>query len=424
MRNQIKVAIVGVGNCASSLVQGLNFYKDEDQTRIPGVMLADIGGYFPKDVKVVAAFDVDYRKIGRPLFDAIFQSPNCTPTFAQSGGRHGHSYPFNPIVRPAPIMDGVACHMLDYPEDQAFRDYRWAYENKRINQEESSKIERQIAKSEIIKHLKENEVDIIINYLPVGSQVATEWWAEICIETGISFLNCIPVFIASNPEWEAKFIEAGIPLIGDDMRSQFGASILSAILQETLLARGHEIDVHIQQNSGGNTDFLNMVDKDRLKSKKISKTNVITSQSALQGYTDKPNSVHAGPSEYIRHYKDNKVATFRIEAKGFGGAPVIIDARLSVIDSPNSAGVVLDAIRHLKVAREMGIVGALRGPSAYTQKTPPLQMKTRDAQRECELLANRQLSDLTSLQLKGSAKEDQAFAYGGNGIFGGSDVNG
>lgn len=400
---RIRVAIVGVGNCASALVQGLAYYKNHNQDSIPGVMLGNIGGYRPNSIDVAAAFDVDYRKVGKHLSKAIYEKPNCT--FQITDEFHVRDgLEEDPIVRPAPIMDGVAPHMYDYSADEAFRDYRWAFNNSYLSPAEFARIEHLISKESIKKELKEQKVDIVINYLPVGSQVATEFWAEICLETGISFLNCIPVFIASDPNWEKRFYDAGIPIVGDDMRSQFGASILSAVLQQLAIERGHTVNVHIQQNSGGNTDFLNMSDKSRLASKKISKTNVITSQSTLQGYTDKPNSIHAGPSEYIRYYQDNKVATFRLELEGFGGAPVTLDARLSVIDSPNSAGVVIDAIRHLQVAREMGIAGSLRGPSAYTQKTPPVQMLTSEAREECVALANRRFTDHTLAQCKDTAK--------------------
>jgi myo-inositol-1-phosphate synthase len=271
--------------------------------------------------------------------------------------------------------------MNDWPEDEAFR----------LSDAETV---------DIIKVLKETQPDVLINYCPVGSQKATEFYVNAALELGIPFLNCIPVFIASDPKWEQKFIEKKLPIIGDDMRSQVGASIISAVLQELFLERGHTIDVHVQQNTGGNTDFLNMTDQSRLKSKKISKTNVISSQSELQGYVDKPNSIHAGPSEYVRFFKDQKVAHFHIEAKGFGNSPVVFDARLSVIDSPNSAGVVIDAIRFLKVAHEMKMCGSIDGPSAFTQKTPKIQMKTSDAYKECLALSKRELTEITKRNLR------------------------
>jgi myo-inositol-1-phosphate synthase len=250
-------------------------------------------------------------------------------------------------------------------------------------------------KKKLSNILLENKVDVLINYLPVGSQLATEFWANIAIENKISFVNCIPVFIASNKEWEKKFYDNKTTIIGDDMRSQFGASILSQMLQELAFERGHKVKAHIQRNVGGNTDFLNMEDKSRLSSKKISKENVIKSQNEIRNISIDGSFLHAGPSEYIAYYGDNKVANFRLELEGFGGAPVILDAQLSVQDSPNSAGVVIDAIRYIKVANELGIYGALKGPSAFTQKTPPKQMMFVDALKECEALANRQYTDST-----------------------------
>jgi myo-inositol-1-phosphate synthase len=234
--------------------------------------------------------------------------------------------------------------------------------------------------------------------MPVGSQKATEHYAQASIDAGVSFLNCMPVFIASNPEWEAKFIEAGIPLLGDDMKSQVGASILSQMFQELLFDRGAEIDYHGQYNQGSNTDFLTMEDKQRLASKKVSKENVIRAQNDLRGVALRDGQLYAGPSVYVPRGNDEKVAFFDIRARGFGDFPIKIDVRLSVEDSPNSSGVVIDAIRYLKTAREMGIVGSLRGPSAFTQKTPAQQMTMQDAMAECELLANRQLSPITSRQ--------------------------
>ena len=254
-------------------------------------------------------------------------------------------------------------------------------------------------RSDIVAQLRQHEAEVLINYLPVGSQLATEFYAEICLELGISLVNCIPVFIASDPQWEQRFVEAGIPIIGDDMRSQFGASIVSQMLQELAFERGHHVKAHIQRNVGGNTDFLNMEDKARLKSKKISKENVIRAQNDIRGISTHDSFLHAGPSEYIAYYGDNKVANFRLELEGFMGSPVILDAQLSVQDSPNSAGVVIDAIRYVYVAREMGLVGALRGPSASTQKTPPEQMMFSDAIYECHALANRKLTDSTRRQL-------------------------
>jgi myo-inositol-1-phosphate synthase len=246
----------------------------------------------------------------------------------------------------------------------------------------------------VVQILKDSNADILLNYMPVGSQIATEFYAQACLGAGVAFLNCIPVFIASNPAWEQKFIDAGLPLIGDDMRSQVGASIMSQVLQELAFDRGAVVKYHQQINIGGNSDFLNMMSQERLASKKISKENVIRAQNDLRGIPVDDESLFAGPSTWIPYLKDNKVAHFRIELEGFGGAPIEIDAKLSVQDSENSAGVVIDAIRYLKVAREMGVVGALRGPSAWTQKTPPQQMQYADAKAECYALANRDLEGL------------------------------
>lgn len=376
--SKIKIGIIGVGNCASSLVQALKYYSENEAES--GLMMPNIGDYVPKDIEVVCAFDVDERKVGKNLNEAIYAAPNCTMDLC-----HVNKDEFLILVHSSPRLDGVSDHMLKEHENYSFRPVPH-------NQE--------LTPEEIVNIVNKSGVDILINYLPVGSQQATEFWAQVCIETGVSFLNCIPVFIASNPQWEYKFIQAGIPLIGDDMKSEFGASILSQVLQELAFARGHRVKAHIQRNVGGNTDFLNMENKDRLSSKKISKENVIKSQNTIRGLSTQGSFLHAGPSEYIRYYGDNKVANFRLELEGLMGSPVVLDAQLSVQDSPNSAGVVIDAIRYLKVARELGIVGALRGPSAFTQKTPPLQMTMENAQAECRALSNRELTNVTNQQVQ------------------------
>ena len=370
---KIRVAIVGVGNCANSLYQGLTYYAGytAGQER-DGVMKSRIGGYSVADIEVVAAFDIDKRKVGRCFREAMWAKPNCTPEYEPN-------VPDGPIVQMGPVLDGVPRLMKDYPDDEAFRPA------------DKDPVD-------VYQILIDRKVDILINYLPVGSQKATEWYVEQCLNARVSLLNCIPVFIASNPEWEQKFIDAGIPLVGDDMKSQFGASIMSQMLQELAFARGLNVDCHIQRNVGGNTDFLNMVDQSRLKFKKISKENVIRSQHILRGVDPNESFLHAGPSEYIRYYGDNKVANFRIEMSGFLGSPVILDAQLSVIDSPNSGGVVIDAVRYLKVAREMGIVGALRGPSAFTQKTPPQQLMFSETMYECTALSERRFTRFTKNQ--------------------------
>ena len=368
----INVAIVGVGNCACSLYQGFTYYKDKET--VSGLVKASIGGYSIHDIRVVAAFDVDTRKVGKCFKAAMLSPPNCTPLFVQD-----KDLPDGPHVMMGRVLDGVADHMTTYPEDEGFQ----------VSTADTV---------DVVHVLKSKEVDILINYLPVGSQQATEFYTECCLDAKVSLLNCIPVFIASNPEWEQKFIRAGIPLIGDDMKSQFGASILSQMFQELAFSRGHHVTCHIQRNVGGNTDFLNMTDKTRTVSKKISKENVIRSQNVIRDAPMDDSYYHAGPSEYIRHYKDNKIAHFHLEMEGFMGSPVTLDAQLSVIDSPNSAGVVMDAIRYLKVAREMGIRGSLRGPSAFTQKTPPQALTYHQTLDECEALANRTWTTLTKTQ--------------------------
>lgn len=371
MSKKIRVAIAGVGNCASALVQGVHFYKDHEEDNIPGVMFARIGGYHPADIEFVAAFDVDRRKVGRPLGEAIFAAPNCARVFCSG-------VPAGPLVQMAPVFDGVSQHMLDEPERRSFR----------ISNEQPV---------DVAQVLRDTKADILLNYLPVGSQIATEFLADCCLEAGVSLLNCIPVFIASDPVWEQKFIDAGIPIVGDDMRSQVGASVMSQVLQELAFDRGAVVKYHQQINIGGNTDFLNMMNQDRLASKKTSKENVIRAQNDIRGIPVDDDALFAGPSTFIPYLKDNKVAHFRIEMEGFGGAPIEIDAKLSVQDSENSAGVVIDAIRYLKVAREEGVVGALRGPSAWTQKTPPQQLPYGEAKAECEAFAVR---DLEHLKLK------------------------
>ena len=362
----IKVCIVGIGNCASSLYQGLHYYS-VNNIENEGIMSIDIGGYKPEHIQVVAAIDVDKRKVGKSLKNAIFSKPNCTPVLygdVQDG----------PIVSMGKVLDGISPIMNGNDEDFAFR----------VADNDTE---------DILNLLKDTKTDILINYLPVGSQKATEYYANVCLEANVAFLNCIPVFIASDPVWEQKFIEAGLPLIGDDMKSQFGASIISQMLQELAFSRGHKVKCHIQRNIGGNTDFLNMTDSTRLNSKKISKENVIRSQNKIKGIDDSDSFLHAGPSEYISYHGDNKIANFHLELEGFMKSPVILDAQLSVIDSPNSAGVVIDAIRYLKVAKELNLVGSLRGPSAFTQKTPPLQMSYNDALIECESLRNRNITN-------------------------------
>ncbi len=373
-KRKIRVAVVGIGNCFSSLYQGLEYYKDHKTDNIPGVMFASIGGYRPSDIEVVATFDVDPRKVGKSTGEAIFAKPNCARVFQED-------VPAGPIVQMGNPLDGVSDYMLDQPEDQGFR----IAKDKPVN---------------MVEALKDAKANILINYLPVGSQKATEFYAQAAIDAGVAFLNCIPVFIASDPKWEKKFIDAGLPIVGDDMRSQLGASVLSQVIQELAFDRGMIVDFHQQLNIGGNTDFNNMMVQSRLASKKKSKENVIRAQNDLRGIPVPEHSLFAGPSTYLPYLKDNKVAYFNVRLRGFGDAEVTIDAKLSVQDSENSAGVVIDAIRYLKVAHEMGVVGALRGPSAWTQKTPPQQMMYADAKAECEAFAKRTITPTIKKQVK------------------------
>lgn len=373
MKEKIKVAIVGVGSCASAIVQGVEYYKDADADNIPGIMFGDIGGYHPGDIEFVAAFDVDPRKVGKPLTEAIFAQPNCARVFQPTFDHEG------PIVQRGPVLDGVSDYMLSQPEDRGFR----ISEDDPVN---------------VAEELKKSGAQILLNYLPVGSQSATEFYALESIKAGVSFINCIPVLTINSPEWESRFIEAGIPYVGSDMKSQVGASILSQTLQELAFNRGMNVKFHQQLNVGGNTDFNNMMVQSRLAHKKVSKENVIRAQNDIRGIPVDDDALFAGPSTYIPYLKDNKVAYLTLHLEGFGGAPITIDAKLSVQDSENSAGVVIDAIRFCKVAQELGIIGCLRGPSAFTQKTPPRQLTFEESYHECELLAKRELSTMTARQ--------------------------
>lgn len=363
---KIRVAVIGCGNCCSAIVQGLYYYKDAEGN-IPGVMFSNIGEYKPQDIEVVAAFDVDRRKVGKPLGEAIFAKPNVCRTFVDPNVL----IDYGPIVQKAPVLDGVAPHMKYNKDDMYMFDVD----------------EKQVSVS-LDDALAEAKPDILINYLPVGSQEATENLAEVCIRKKISLLNCIPVFIASDPVWENKFIEAGIPIIGDDIRSQVGSSVMSQMLNELFILRGADINYHIQNNEGYNNDFCNMTDKSRLESKKISKENVLKAVFEQNGISRDSITVYAGPSNFVKLHSDVKIGTIEVSAKGFGGAPIKLVARLEVCDSENSAGVVIDAIRYLKVARELKMVGSLR-VSAFTHKSPPQQLPFKEALKECKLLANR-----------------------------------
>lgn len=350
---KIKLAIIGVGNCASSLVQGLEFYRKNNPADAYGLMNYEIGGYRPQDIEVVAAFDIDKRKVGLPVKKAIFQAPNCTQIIASRLNSP------NTIVQMGPILDGVAEHMKEYPEGRTF-------------------MPSSAKPVDVVKALKRSGAEVAISYLPVGSQKATEFYAECCLEAGVSLINCMPVFIVSNPVWAKRFTDRGIPVIGDDVKSQVGATIVHRILAKLFEDRGVKIDRTYQLNTGGNTDFLNMLNRGRLKYKKISKTESVQSQ--LNERLESEN-IHIGPSDYVPWQNDNKVAFIRIEGRGFANVPLHLEARLSVEDSPNSAGVAIDAIRCLKVARERKLKGPLYSVSAYLMKHPPRQYSDSQARK-------------------------------------------
>jgi myo-inositol-1-phosphate synthase len=353
---KIKIAIAGVGNCASSLLQGIEYYGQPAQRDGVGLMHTTMGGYGPGAVEVVAAFDVDRRKVGRPLHEAAFAAPNCTTAIGSALRESAVG------VQMGPVHDGVAPHMADYPEEQAFR----------LADEPPV---------DVAKVLAESGAEILVSYLPVGSQKAVSAYAEACLSTGVSLVNCVPVFIVSDPHWGERFKAAGIPCAGDDIKSQLGATILHRTLARLFVDRGVRIDRTYQLNTGGNTDFLNMLSRERLASKKLSKTQAVTS---ILPYDAGPGNVHIGPSDYVPWQKDNKVCFLRIEGHGFGGVPIELEARLSVQDSPNSAGIVIDVLRYVKLARERGLAGPLLPISACTMKHPPVQMPDIEAARQID----------------------------------------
>ena len=342
---KIRLAIAGLGNCASSLIQGIEYYKHIDEKDCIGLMHYDISGYKASDIDVVAAYDIDARKVGRDVSQAIFAMPNCTKVF----------YPDVPLkgveVKMGPVLDGVAPHMANYPEEKRF-------------------IIADVEPCNVVQELEDSGADVLVNYMPVGSEQATRFYAEAALDAGVGFVNCMPVFIASNPEWARKFLERGVPIVGDDIKSQIGATIVHRALTQLFKDRACIMDRTYQLNIGGNTDFLNMLNRERLKSKKISKTE------AVQSILDSPLSdedIHIGPSDYVPWQKDNKVCFLRMEGRVFGDVPINLELRLSVEDSPNSAGSSIDAIRICKLALDRNIAGPLLAISAYTMKHPPVQ---------------------------------------------------
>lgn len=355
--SKIRVAIVGVGNCASSLIQGIHYYRQKCPENAIGLMNWDIGGYKPFDIECVAAFDIDKRKVGKDLSEAIFARPNCTKVFCENIERLGVT------VSMGRILDGFSDHMAEYDDDNTFV--------------LSDALEP--GKQDVIRILKESGVSILLNYLPVGSESATRFYAQCALESGVALINNMPVFIASDPEWAGLFRERNIPIIGDDIKAQLGATITHRTLTDLFKKRGVTLERTYQLNTGGNTDFLNMLNRKRLTSKKKSKTEAV--QAVMESRLDARN-IHVGPSDYVPWQNDNKVCFIRMEGKLFGDVPMNLELRLSVEDSPNSAGVVIDAIRCCKLALDRGQGGVLYEPSAFFMKHPPRQYSDDEA---CQL---------------------------------------
>ncbi len=347
----VRVAIIGVGNCASALVQGVSFYRDapEDED-VPGLMHVNLGGYHVRDVEFSAAFDVDRNKVGRDISEAVFAEPNNT-------------YRFSDVPElDVPVQRGKTCDGIG----------RYVRE---------SVVEAPGPEADVASVLRETKTDVVVSYLPVGSEEATRWYAEQALEAGCAFVNCIPVFIASQPEWRRRFEERGLPIIGDDIKSQLGATITHRMLARLFRERGVRLDRTYQLNFGGNTDFQNMLERERLDSKKISKTNAVTSQ---LGHRISDDDVHVGPSDFVPWLKDQKWCYIHVEGTTFGDVPIRCEMKLEVWDSPNSAGVVIDAVRCAKLALDRGIGGALSGPSAYFMKSPPEQFGDHEARAMTE----------------------------------------
>lgn len=360
--SKIRLAVAGVGNCASSLLQGLEYYRNRESAPTAGLLHPEIGGYRLSDIQPVAAFDVDRRKVGRPLEEAVFAPPNCTAIFQRELPHYGVT------VQMGPVLDGVAAHMERYPEQQAFR----------------------VADAEpcdVAAVLRETQADVLVCYMPVGAEEAAQHYAQAALMTGVAFVNCVPVFIASNPEWAARFRDRNVPVVGDDIKSQLGATITHRVLARLMGDRGVRLERTYQLNTGGNTDFLNMLEESRLTNKRISKTESVQSQLDVPL---EPENIHIGPSDYVPWQKDNKVCFLRMEWRGFGDVPCNLEIRLSVEDSPNSAGVAIDAIRCAKLALDRGEGGPLEAISSFAMKHPPRQMRDSEARELLERwIANR-----------------------------------
>lgn len=348
---KINVAIIGVGNCASSLVQGVHYYRQaKDDEFVPGIMHVNLGGYHISDINFVAAFDIDKNKVGKDLSEAIYTKPNNTFKFADVP-------PSGVIVRRGMTHDGLGKYLSQ------------------IIQKAPGPT------ADIVKILKETKTDVVLNYLPVGSEEATKWYIEQVLAAGCGLVNCIPVFIARESYWQERFAEKGLPVIGDDVKSQLGATITHRVLTRLFGDRGVKLERTYQLNFGGNTDFLNMLERERLESKKISKTNSVTSQ---LDYEISPDNIHVGPSDYVPWLEDRKFCHIRMEGRTFGDVPLTVEMKLEVWDSPNSAGVVIDALRCCKLALDGGLKGSLIAPSAYFMKSPPVQYTDDEAHHMVE----------------------------------------
>jgi myo-inositol-1-phosphate synthase len=351
MSKKIRVAIIGVGNCASSLVQGVQFYREaSEEDFVPGLMHVNLGGYHPRDIEFTAAFDINANKVGKDLSEAIHAEPNNTIRFAEVPA-------LGVKVHRGMTHDGLGKYLKQViPKARGATD-------------------------DIVSILKRTQTEVVINYLPVGSEMATKWYVEQVLEAGCAFINCIPVFIASQPYWQKRFQQRNLPLIGDDIKSQVGATIVHRILTDLFRKRGVRLDHTYQLNFGGNTDFMNMLERERLESKKISKTQAVTSQ---LGHPMRAENVHVGPSDYVPWLSDRKWCYIRMEGTTFGNVPLNCEVKLEVWDSPNSAGVVIDAIRCARLALDRGISGALHGPASYFMKSPPVQFTDDEAREQVE----------------------------------------
>ncbi len=371
MKNKIRVGIIGVGNCASSLVQGIEFYRDASENDlVPGLMHVELGGYHVRDIEFSAAFDIGVNKVGRDLSEAIFAEPNNTIRFSEVPK-------LGVKVHRGMTHDGLGKYV------------------KRIVKKSPGSTD------DIIGILKKTRTDVVISYLPVGSEMATKWYVEQILEAGCAFINCVPVFIASQRYWQRRFEERKLPIIGDDIKSQVGATIAHRVLTNLFRDRGVRLDRTYQLNFGGNTDFMNMLERERLESKKISKTQAVTSQ---LGHRMPAENVHVGPSDYVPWLADRKWCYIRMEGTTFGNVPINCELKLEVWDSPNSAGVVIDAVRCAKLALDRGMSGALIGPSSYFMKTPPQQFTDDEARQKTEefILGDEEVELPTPLKRNGN----------------------